>query len=598
MRQGFELGRPRKVARRGHLRVAGALIIGLSTFQAEFDFGVPQFQLLYQPVLIAFAAGVALVCARSILGRVGRLPGARRCSSSIRDRAGAVRRPGRRLHDAALPALRRRGGRRRGSRRSPLRARRCASRCSAGWASGRVGLAAEWGWSHVWMPHPWPASMLVPAVVLALAAGRGRQRARRAHEPEPRDARERARRPAADRARASSRWPAAVALVALFVPLPRTGGDGTRAADRPDARRATGASTSPSSSTRPTAARGNQWFEILSWQGRTPGQLRQLTALRQVGAGPLRHRAPRAGDRQLEDDAAPGQGHASDGACPSTCRPRRRPAAPAFRSRPRSGAMRADTFILQREARGGPAWLTTTAYAVLGVVVAVWLGAAGLGAGPRRAPAPAPPARYRGIDMATARRARLSTDARREQLVALGVEIFSERPFDEVSIDDIAASAGISKGLLYHYFPSKRDFYVAVVRHSADEMQAVTETDPDLAPLERLSDRPGQATWSTSRPTRAATRPCCAPASAPTARSRPSSRRSARRWSTASSTTSPAASRRPACASRSAAGSASPRPRASSGSSTASSRRDELRDLLIQALTGAIGAAASHYAVR
>jgi AcrR family transcriptional regulator len=90
--------------------------------------------------------------------------------------------------------------------------------------------------------------------------------------------------------------------------------------------------------------------------------------------------------------------------------------------------------------------------------------------------------------MATARRARLTTDARREQLVALGVEMFSERPFDEVSIDDIAASAGISKGLLYHYFPSKRDFYVEVVRHSADEMQAVTETDPDLAPLERLSE--------------------------------------------------------------------------------------------------------------
>jgi AcrR family transcriptional regulator len=90
--------------------------------------------------------------------------------------------------------------------------------------------------------------------------------------------------------------------------------------------------------------------------------------------------------------------------------------------------------------------------------------------------------------MATARRARLSTDARRDQLVALGVEMFSERPFDEVSIDDIAAAAGISKGLLYHYFPSKRDFYVAVVRHSADEMVDVTETDPALAPLARLSD--------------------------------------------------------------------------------------------------------------
>jgi AcrR family transcriptional regulator len=89
--------------------------------------------------------------------------------------------------------------------------------------------------------------------------------------------------------------------------------------------------------------------------------------------------------------------------------------------------------------------------------------------------------------MAAARRARLSTDARREQLVALGVEIFSERPFDDVSIDDIAAGAGISKGLLYHYFPSKRDFYVAVVRHSADEMQAITETDPELEPLDALA---------------------------------------------------------------------------------------------------------------
>src|SRR3954470_14004405 len=89
--------------------------------------------------------------------------------------------------------------------------------------------------------------------------------------------------------------------------------------------------------------------------------------------------------------------------------------------------------------------------------------------------------------MAAPRRARLSTDARREQLVALGIEIFSERPFDEVSIDDIAAAADISKGLLYHYFPSKRDFYVAVIRSAADEMQALTEPDPELPPRERLA---------------------------------------------------------------------------------------------------------------
>ena len=117
--------------------------------------------------------------------------------------------------------------------------------------------------------------------------------------------------------------------------------------------------------------------------------------------------------------------------------------------------------------------------------------------------------------MAAARRVRLSTDARREQLVALGIDIFSERPFDEVSIDDIAAAAGISKGLLYHYFPSKRDFYVAVVRHSADEMQAITDTDPALEP----SPLAWTATSSTSPPTRAASPPSCAPASGQTPRS-------------------------------------------------------------------------------
>lgn len=73
LRSGMELGSPTRLARTGQLRNAGALLIGLSTFQAEFDFGVPQFQLLYQPVLIAFAAAVALVCARSLLGRGGAL---------------------------------------------------------------------------------------------------------------------------------------------------------------------------------------------------------------------------------------------------------------------------------------------------------------------------------------------------------------------------------------------------------------------------------------------------------------------------------------------------------------------------------------------
>ena len=87
--------------------------------------------------------------------------------------------------------------------------------------------------------------------------------------------------------------------------------------------------------------------------------------------------------------------------------------------------------------------------------------------------------------MASVRRSRLTIDERREQLVRLGTEIFAQRPFDEVSIDDIAAAARISKGLLYHYFPSKRDFYVEVVRFSAMEMEALTAPDPSLEPLAR-----------------------------------------------------------------------------------------------------------------
>ena len=51
----------------------GAFLIGLSTLQGEFDYGVPQFQLVYQPCLIAFAAGVGLVAVRSRIGRGERL---------------------------------------------------------------------------------------------------------------------------------------------------------------------------------------------------------------------------------------------------------------------------------------------------------------------------------------------------------------------------------------------------------------------------------------------------------------------------------------------------------------------------------------------
>jgi hypothetical protein len=369
MRQGFELGRPRRLARRGHLRVAGALIIGLSTFQAEFDFGVPQFQLLYQPVLIAFAAAVALVCARSILGPwgafqalgmffairialalfVGQIAGYTTPHFPLYVAEAAV------VELAALAAP-----------RAPLR-----FAVLSGLGIGTVGLAAEWGWSHLWMPHPWPASMLVPAVILALAAALAGSvlGARMSQSLAMPDSERAGLPPIAPRAVALA---AALALVALLFPLPRTGGDGTRAAIVPapagDGRVNLAVKLDP-----PDAARGNQWFEVLWWQGRTPGQLRQLTALREVGPGRYvtERPVPVTGNWKTMLRLAKGT-HLM--ALPVYLPPSPQADRAGVPVRARAGLMAADTFILQREARGGPAWLTTTAYAVLGIVVAVWLG--------------------------------------------------------------------------------------------------------------------------------------------------------------------------------------------------------------------------------
>jgi AcrR family transcriptional regulator len=85
-------------------------------------------------------------------------------------------------------------------------------------------------------------------------------------------------------------------------------------------------------------------------------------------------------------------------------------------------------------------------------------------------------------------RTRLEVDARRAQLVALGLEFFGAQPYDDVSIDAVAKQAGISKGLIYHYFPTKRAFYVATVKEAAAELLACTEPDPRLGPIERARE--------------------------------------------------------------------------------------------------------------
>jgi len=74
-------------------------------------------------------------------------------------------------------------------------------------------------------------------------------------------------------------------------------------------------------------------------------------------------------------------------------------------------------------------------------------------------------------------RRRLSADDRRRQLIAIGLTKLIEKPIQDLSMDEIATEAGISRGLLFHYFPTKADFYVECM--AAAGRRIVRTTKPD-----------------------------------------------------------------------------------------------------------------------
>jgi hypothetical protein len=148
--------------------LTGAFLLGLSTFQAEFDFGVPQFRFVFQPMLIMLAAGAGLVAARVWLGR-GAAIGAALFFIGVRGAIALIVGPilGEAvphfplyLAEAAIVELV-------ALRVSPQRPVSFA--LVAGSLIGTVGLAAEWGWSHVFMPLPWPDELLPEAALLGFA---------------------------------------------------------------------------------------------------------------------------------------------------------------------------------------------------------------------------------------------------------------------------------------------------------------------------------------------------------------------------------------------------------------------------------------------
>lgn len=155
--------------------LTGGFLIGLATFQAEFDFGVPQFRMLFAPVLIAFAAGIGLVAARIYGGR-GMAIYAALFFIAIRGALALLVGPvldepvphfplflaEALLVEAAALAI--------APRRRPY-----AFGALAGALIGTVGFAAEYAWSHVWMPIPWQPALvgeaLLPTIAVAIAGG-------------------------------------------------------------------------------------------------------------------------------------------------------------------------------------------------------------------------------------------------------------------------------------------------------------------------------------------------------------------------------------------------------------------------------------------
>jgi AcrR family transcriptional regulator len=73
---------------------------------------------------------------------------------------------------------------------------------------------------------------------------------------------------------------------------------------------------------------------------------------------------------------------------------------------------------------------------------------------------------------------RLEPDARREQILVCAIRLFGDRPYPEVSTTDIAKEAGVARGLINHYFGTKRDLYLEVVRR----MVTIPSSTPSLSP--------------------------------------------------------------------------------------------------------------------
>ena len=364
--------------------VGGAVLIGLSTLQGEFDFGVPQFRAVYQPILIMLAASIALVAARIRSGRGGALMSVL-VFLAVRGGLTLLIGPGlgrTTLHfplyiaeallvEAIAFVI-------------PV-TRQIAFGLASGVLIGTVGLAAEWGWSHVWMPLPWTSAMWPLAAVLgfvaAVAGGLLGGMFGRALLP-PGAVRQRTPRLVAPIA-----WAASLAVIAIAMPM--TAHDNYKATvTLTDVDHAPQRSVMATVKLNPPQAADNAtWFNLTSWQGGTgvfhsqivgqwvvplrkvaPGTYRSIRPVPVYGKWKTLLRLATVSSLQALPVYLP-----ADPAIPAK-------AVPASAQFTRSFV--ADKKILQREAVGGSVALQRAAYIALALIGLIWI--AGIALGLRR----------------------------------------------------------------------------------------------------------------------------------------------------------------------------------------------------------------------
>jgi hypothetical protein len=392
-------GRPidPKTMLRIHISLAGAFLLGMSTLQGEFDFGVPQFNQLFHPTMIMLAAGVALVAARIRIGKGGAL-GAVAFFLVFRGALTLLIGPvlGRTilhfplyLAEAAIVEL--------VALRVPARRRPLSLGLWAGLGIGTIGLAAEWGWSHVFMPLPWHAALLpwgaVFGFVGGVAGGLIGGLIGRALSP-----------PAEDVLVVRQRTPrgmgaAVAAAVLVLLALPLTATTHPYRADLtldpplgiPGGRVHVTLRMHPAD-----AARNAQWFNVTAWQGARTGDgglvIKELHEVR-PGVYSTDGTVPVFGEWKALVRLHKGRSlMALPIYMPAD------PAIPAPQVPPWPNVTRPfqrEKSVLQREAVGGSQGLQRPAYAVLGVLALAWI--ASLAWGLRRLEGAVPPG-VRGDD--------------------------------------------------------------------------------------------------------------------------------------------------------------------------------------------------------